>query len=198
MDPLRASTHRLNVAATHALLFPTFFGQTVRCNDCDRALYCNRCFREVHLEDSECAAHVATKYTTPPLPPLPDVPSTSPGGPAANAAAAAAAADTAAASVPTESAAPPPVRVVPAPTEADAPDEYRCPLTLELMTDPVVAMDGNTYERAAIAEWLDVHTTSPLTREEIQPVLVTNMAIRKLIEAHRSQVRQANGTCLKK
>ena len=30
--------------------------------------------------------------------------------------------------------------------------EFECPLTLELMEDPVVAADGNTYERAAI-EW---------------------------------------------
>jgi len=119
---------------------------------------------------------------------MPDVPSTSPGGPTANAAA-----DTAALSVPTDSAALPPTSGIEAEAEAEAeasaPDEYRCPLTLELMTDPVVAMDGNTYERSAIAEWFAVHTTSPLTREEIQPVLVPNMAIRKLISAHR----QANG-----
>ena len=146
-------------------------------------------------QHTEYAGHVATRYTGPPLAPMPDVPSTSPGGPTANAAADTAAVGTAV-SVPTDSAALPPTSGMEAEAEAEteasasAPDEYRCPLTLELMVDPVVAMDGNTYERSAIAEWFAVHTTSPLTREEIQPVLVPNMAIRKLISAHR----QANGT----
>ena len=34
------------------------------------------------------------------------------------------------------------------------PDEYLCPITTEIMTDPVTTLDGFTYERAAIAEWL--------------------------------------------
>ena len=42
-------------------------------------------------------------------------------------------------------------------------DELVCPITLELMVDPVVAADGRTYERAAIEEWLSEHDTSPLT-----------------------------------
>ena len=34
------------------------------------------------------------------------------------------------------------------------PDEYTCPITSEIMTDPVSTEDGFTYERAAITEWL--------------------------------------------
>ena len=35
------------------------------------------------------------------------------------------------------------------------------------MTDPVVAADGHTYERAAIEAWLKSHQTSPMTREPL-------------------------------
>ena len=34
-----------------------------------------------------------------------------------------------------------------------------------MMTDPVVAADGHTYERAAIAAWLQNHNTSPVTKQ---------------------------------
>ena len=37
-----------------------------------------------------------------------------------------------------------------------------CPLTKRVMVDPVVAEDGRTYEKAAILNWLEEHTTSPL------------------------------------
>jgi hypothetical protein len=33
------------------------------------------------------------------------------------------------------------------------PSQLRCPLTLDLMTDPVVAADGNMYERSALQDW---------------------------------------------
>jgi TPR repeat protein len=38
----------------------------------------------------------------------------------------------------------------------------KCSITQELMVDPVVAEDGNTYERAEILAWLASNTTSPL------------------------------------
>jgi U-box domain len=31
---------------------------------------------------------------------------------------------------------------------------FYCPLTSQVMRDPVVDADGNTYERAAITEWI--------------------------------------------
>lgn len=44
------------------------------------------------------------------------------------------------------------------------PDEFICPITLERMTDPVIASDGHTYERSGIEEWLATgHRTSPRT-----------------------------------
>jgi hypothetical protein len=34
------------------------------------------------------------------------------------------------------------------------PEELSCPITFKLMTDPVVAEDGQTYQRQAIEEWI--------------------------------------------
>jgi Mg-chelatase subunit ChlD len=47
---------------------------------------------------------------------------------------------------------------------AAVPNEYLCPITMGLMTDPVIGEDGYTYERKSIEEWLQTHTTSPMTR----------------------------------
>ncbi|KAL6564093.1 hypothetical protein OROHE_005333 [Orobanche hederae] len=35
------------------------------------------------------------------------------------------------------------------------PSYFRCPLSLELMSDPVIVASGQTYERASIKKWLD-------------------------------------------
>ena len=36
---------------------------------------------------------------------------------------------------------------------ANAPADFFCPISLELMRDPVMAYDGHSYERAAIERW---------------------------------------------
>jgi hypothetical protein len=33
------------------------------------------------------------------------------------------------------------------------PDDYLCPITQEIMLDPVITEDGETYERKAIQDW---------------------------------------------
>ena len=38
-----------------------------------------------------------------------------------------------------------------------------CPITLEAFRDPVVAADGHSYERAALARWFTSRVTSPTT-----------------------------------
>jgi hypothetical protein len=35
------------------------------------------------------------------------------------------------------------------------PGELSCPICFKLMTDPVVAEDGQTYQRQAIEEWIN-------------------------------------------
>lgn len=39
----------------------------------------------------------------------------------------------------------------------DIPSQLRCPITLALMKDPVVAADGNTYDRTALEQWVRNH-----------------------------------------
>ena len=67
------------------------------------------------------------------------------------------------------------------------PDSFLCPILQELMTDPMVAMDGHSYERAAIAEWFRTcggNPRSPLTNQNLpSPFLKQNHALRKAIEA---------------
>ena len=49
------------------------------------------------------------------------------------------------------------------------------------MEDPVMAMDGHTCEREAIATWFRRHDTSPMTRELIPPTLIPNVNLRSMI-----------------
>lgn len=61
-----------------------------------------------------------------------------------------------------------------------------CPITQEIMQDPVVASDGHTYERAAITDWQKSKSTSPITREPITAEFKPNVALKKQIEeTHR-------------
>jgi hypothetical protein len=68
------------------------------------------------------------------------------------------------------------------------PHEYLCPISSELMTDPVMTEDGHTYERAEIEKWFATAATrngrcrSPLTNAFISTNVVPNVALRKLIE----------------
>jgi hypothetical protein len=70
---------------------------------------------------------------------------------------------------------------------ASVPEEFLCPITLVVMTDPVMGSDGRTYERAAIVRWLQTNPFSPLTRQPMTiQSLKPNYALRSAIERHRS------------
>ena len=66
-----------------------------------------------------------------------------------------------------------------APVEEWCPDDFICPITLMQLTEPVVAADGLTYERAALQDWLDKHaehrtvlspaTGAPLAHRNLSP-----------------------------
>ena len=61
--------------------------------------------------------------------------------------------------------------------------DLRCPITLEVMRDPVIAGDGHSYEREAIERWLRNHHTSPLTgRVMPSSALLPNHRLRTLIQ----------------
>ena len=64
------------------------------------------------------------------------------------------------------------------------PDDMICAITLELMSDPVVASDGHSYERNAIEGVLRGSRFSPLTREPLKDFVIPNHALRSRIEEY--------------
>eukprot|EP00658_Telonema_sp_P-2_P015183 TRINITY_DN1582_c0_g1_i1.p1 TRINITY_DN1582_c0_g1~~TRINITY_DN1582_c0_g1_i1.p1 ORF type:complete len:271 (-),score=50.53 TRINITY_DN1582_c0_g1_i1:284-1096(-) len=65
-----------------------------------------------------------------------------------------------------------------------------CPITHELMFDPVRCADGFIYERAAIQQWLCRCSRSPLTNEPLTHLeLSPDIALRTIIVRHRAAVR---------
>ncbi|KAJ4845382.1 hypothetical protein Tsubulata_037306 [Turnera subulata] len=64
------------------------------------------------------------------------------------------------------------------------PEDFRCPISLELMTDPVTVSTGQTYDRSSIQKWLKAgNTICPKTGERLTSTeLVPNTTLRKLIQ----------------
>ncbi|KAL3652808.1 hypothetical protein CASFOL_002489 [Castilleja foliolosa] len=63
------------------------------------------------------------------------------------------------------------------------PADFCCPLSLELMTDPVIVASGQTYERAFIRNWIDLGlTVCPKTRQTLAHTnLIPNYTVKALI-----------------
>lgn len=64
------------------------------------------------------------------------------------------------------------------------PDYLLCPITSELMKDPVITTTGISYERAAIVQWLKSgRSTCPVTRGQIRVSdLFPNRALKEAVE----------------
>ena len=68
----------------------------------------------------------------------------------------------------------------------EPPNEYLCPITMTLMTEPVLLSDGFTYEKSAIEKWLSKHDKSPMTNGILESnLLIPNRQLKKLIEDFR-------------
>ncbi|XP_027334291.1 U-box domain-containing protein 4 isoform X2 [Abrus precatorius] len=63
------------------------------------------------------------------------------------------------------------------------PADFCCPLSLELMTDPVIVASGQTYERTFIKNWIDLGlTVCPKTRQTLAHTnLIPNYTVKALI-----------------
>ena len=69
----------------------------------------------------------------------------------------------------------------PEPEVEGPPEELVCPLTHELMIDPVITTGGYTYERGPIERWLATHDTDPMTGEPLSDkTLRPNMLVRSM------------------
>lgn len=64
------------------------------------------------------------------------------------------------------------------------PADFCCPLSLELMSDPVIVASGQTYERVFIRKWLDLgYNVCPKTRQTLgHSNLIPNYTVKQLIE----------------
>ena len=61
------------------------------------------------------------------------------------------------------------------------PDNYICPITLNLMLEPVKASDNKIYDKNAIEDWLSRSKISPLTNQEISDILIVDIELKEEI-----------------
>ncbi len=59
--------------------------------------------------------------------------------------------------------------------------ELVCPITFSLPVDPVIAEDGNVYERSAIEEWLKQQRKSPVTNLAMGVKLLPALRVKNMI-----------------
>ncbi|KAF3531754.1 hypothetical protein DY000_02041246 [Brassica cretica] len=65
-------------------------------------------------------------------------------------------------------------------------DDLRCPISLEIMNDPVVLETGHTYDRSSIAKWFSAgNITCPKTGKNLEStVLVGNVSVKQVIQSY--------------
>ncbi|GFY83828.1 ARM repeat superfamily protein [Actinidia rufa] len=68
-------------------------------------------------------------------------------------------------------------------SDVNFPADFRCPISLDLMRDPVVVATGQTYDRASINLWIESgHNTCPKTGQTMAHThLIPNRALKNLI-----------------
>ncbi len=71
-------------------------------------------------------------------------------------------------------------------------DNLCCPITQDIMKDPVIALDGVTYEREVITAWVSEHGTSPMTRGPMEAIFIPNRAVKALIDECSSSIRSSS------
>ncbi|KAI4345307.1 hypothetical protein L6164_012443 [Bauhinia variegata] len=69
------------------------------------------------------------------------------------------------------------------------PDDFRCPISLEFMTDPVTIETGHSYDRSSILKWFRSGSpTCPKTGKSLTSLeLVPNLVLRRLIHQYCSE-----------
>ena len=72
--------------------------------------------------------------------------------------------------------------------EEEIPDEFKCPISLDLMQDPVLAADGHSYDRVQIESWFRTSHVSPNTRLNLNTLaLYPNIELRNRINSWLSE-----------
>ena len=66
----------------------------------------------------------------------------------------------------------------------ECPEMFLCPISMDIMTDPVIMCDGFSYDRQCIEHWLAASNLSPMTGLPLtRDTLIPNVALRQAIEA---------------
>lgn len=83
--------------------------------------------------------------------------------------------------------------------DTDVPDSFKCPITHECMSDPVILRDGHTYDRVSIESWFSSNRrTSPVTNLPLNDMtMVPNHALRNAIEEFKTARAAGNDTRVK-
>ncbi|CAO2823741.1 unnamed protein product [Amaranthus hypochondriacus] len=70
------------------------------------------------------------------------------------------------------------------PTELIIPNHFRCPISLDMMKDPVTLSTGITYDRESIEKWTDAgNVTCPMTKQVLKSLEpIPNHSIRRMIQ----------------
>ena len=79
-----------------------------------------------------------------------------------------------------------------APLKNKSHNNFLCPITQQLMKDPVVTSDGYTFERNEIQTWLDKgNDTNPVTGQKLENKnLIPNRALKDVIDEYRATLTQ--------
>ncbi|XWS56839.1 hypothetical protein CRYUN_Cryun09bG0120000 [Craigia yunnanensis] len=75
--------------------------------------------------------------------------------------------------------------------KADYPPDFRCPISMEVMKDPVTILTGVSYERKNIEKWFDTYNkkTCPATMQRLQSLDMTpNHTLKRLILAWQNRL----------
>lgn len=59
------------------------------------------------------------------------------------------------------------------------PKDFMCPISHDIMHDPVILSDGRVYEKEYILKYLRDNKISPITREPLKPINFTEKQIKK-------------------
>lgn len=69
------------------------------------------------------------------------------------------------------------------------PHDFICPISLDIMKEPVVCADGNTYEKSEIEKWFEKHDTSPKTLKKLADKnFLPNCAIKSAIDTFEADI----------
>ena len=91
-----------------------------------------------------------------------------------------------------------------APVQTSANITFVCPVSLDVILDPVCKVDGQTYERRYIERWMKNNDTSPLTNLKLSPRNwfrtmpsrpIYNITITSLSQQRRTQKTHSSASC---